>query len=344
MRLSHDPVLRRTPAQRRRPRRAGLGGEVAVGLARSAAAWVAALLLAGCSAFIGTSSAAIPSPAADLDAAVITGAVGQEPTIAVPMPFSTETTKKRVLVHGTGATISAKQRVTIQYVGVNGVDGKTFDTTWTKRPVSFLLTDTTAVKGLVTSLVGARVGDRFAVAIPPADGYGLDGRPAAGIGPTDTIVLVVDVISARTILTQATGAAVAPKAGLPVVGLDAAKHPKITLPAGAPPAALIVQPLITGTGAKVAKGSQVSVQYTGVLWPGGTVFDSSWTRPTASTFTVGTGQLINGWDTGILGQAVGSRVLLVIPPDRGYGAEGSPKLGIKGTDTLVFVVDVLDVA
>ncbi len=334
MRLSDPPALNQAPT--RRPGRTGLGAGLA--------GWFAALVLTGCSALTGTSATTSPTAAADLDAAVITGAVGQEPTIAVPMPFSTESTKKRVLVRGSGSTISAKQRVTIQYVGINGVDGKTFDTTWTKRPVSFLLTDTTAVKGLVTSLVGAQVGDRFAVAIPPADGYGLDGRPAAGIGPTDTILLVVDVISARTILTQATGTAVAPKAGLPVVGLDGAKHPKITLPAGAPPANLVVQPLITGTGPKVTKGSQVTVQYTGVLWPGGTVFDSSWTRPTASTFTVGTGQLINGWDTGILGQSVGSRILLVIPPDRGYGAEGSPTLGIKGTDTLVFVVDVLDVA
>ena len=92
----------------------------------------------------------------------------------------------------------------------------------------------------------------------------------------------------------------------------------------------------------ISKGAQITVQYTGVRWPGGTIFDSSWSKPSAATFTVGTGQLINGWDEGIVGQPVGSRVLLVIPPDRGYGAEGNAKLGIKGTDTLVFVVDILD--
>jgi peptidylprolyl isomerase len=336
MRSSDDPV---PPPGPRRPRRR-LGTHLGAALVSG----LMVALLSACSMLSGSTAAQTPTSAADMDAIAVSGSPGQQPAVSVPVPFTIEQTSKRVLVHGTGAAITAKQRVTIQYVGINGVDGKTFDTTWTKRPVSFLLTDLTAVKGLVSSLVGAQVGERFKVAIPPTDGDGLDGRPAAGIGPTDTIVMVVDVVSARTILTQATGAAVAPKAGLPSVTLDANKRPKIALPAGSPPVTLVVQPLVVGTGPKVAKGSQVTVQYTGVLWPGGTVFDSSWSRPTASTFTVGTGQLINGWDTGILGQAVGSRVLLVIPPDRGYGADGSPKLGIKGTDTLVFVVDVLDVA
>jgi peptidylprolyl isomerase len=336
MRSSDDPVPQ--PGPRRARRRPGHH------LIAALVTWLMVVLLSGCSLLSGSIAAPTPSTAADMDAIAVSGAPGQQPAVTVTAPFTIEQTSKRVLVHGTGVAITAKQRVTIQYVGINGVDGKTFDTTWTKRPVSFLLTDQTAVKGLVSSLVGAQVGERFKVAIPPTDGYGLDGRPAAGIGPTDTIVMVVDVVSARTILTQASGAAVTPRAGLPTVTLDANKRPTIALPAGTPPTTLVVQPLVVGAGPKVAKGSQVTVQYTGVLWPGGTVFDSSWARPTASTFTVGNGKLINGWDAGILGQAAGSRVLLVIPPDRGYGADGSPKLGIKGTDTLVFVVDILDVA
>ena len=56
---------------------------------------------------------------------------------------------------------------------------------------------------------------------------------------------------------------------------------------------------------------------------------------------IGKGQVIPGWDEGLVGQTVGSQVLLVVPPDKGYGA-GSASAGIKGTDTLVFVVDILD--
>ncbi len=55
---------------------------------------------------------------------------------------------------------------------------------------------------------------------------------------------------------------------------------------------------------------------------------------------IGTQQVITGWDTGLVGQTVGSQVLLVVPPDQGYGASGTT--GIKGTDTIVFVVDILD--
>jgi peptidylprolyl isomerase len=84
------------------------------------------------------------------------------------------------------------------------------------------------------------------------------------------------------------------------------------------------------------------VQYVGVIWPGGREFDSSWRRGEAATITVGRGQVVRGLDRGLLGQTVGSRVLLVVPPDDGYGAAGSASFGVQGTDTLVFVVDILD--
>ncbi len=59
-------------------------------------------------------------------------------------------------------------------------------------------------------------------------------------------------------------------------------------------------------------------------------------------FVIGNGQVIAGWDEGLVGQTVGSQVLLVVPPDKGYGTAGNTDAGIKGTDTLVFVVDILD--
>ncbi len=108
------------------------------------------------------------------------------------------------------------------------------------------------------------------------------------------------------------------------------------------PTKTVVQPLIEGTGAKVAKGQTVRVAYTGALYKDGSVFDSSASRPEQPyfEFPVGQGQVIKGWDNGLQGQKVGSRVLLVIPPADGYGAAGSPPK-ISGSDTLVFVVDIL---
>ena len=91
----------------------------------------------------------------------------------------------------------------------------------------------------------------------------------------------------------------------------------------------------------VKSSQELMVQYTGVIWRTKKVFDSSWSRKQPYTTEIGVGQVIKGWDTGLVGQTVGSRVLLVIPPADGYGSAGSPSAGIKGTDTLVFVVDII---
>ena len=84
------------------------------------------------------------------------------------------------------------------------------------------------------------------------------------------------------------------------------------------------------------------MHYTGVIFGTGKQFDSSWDRGTPIDFAIGTGKVIKGWDEGIVGLTVGSQVLLVVPPDKGYGSNGNTSAGISGTDALVFVVDVLD--
>ena len=95
-----------------------------------------------------------------------------------------------------------------------------------------------------------------------------------------------------------------------------------------------------GTGGVVADGAAVTATYTGWL-TNGTQFDSN-VGSTPIPFKVGVGQVIRGWDEGLVGQTVGSQVLLVVPPDQGYGAAGNSQIGVTGTDTLVFVVDILD--
>ena len=303
-----------------------------------------ALLLAGCGS---TSTPGAPvATSSNIDAVKVDGAVGAKPTLNVPTPFSVKQTDRLVVTKGTGPEVTAGQRVTVDYVGLNGTDGKEFDSTFTKgkKSPSFILDPTQSLPGLVKGIVGSTVGSRLLLAIPPADAYGVTGQSAVGIGPTDTILIVVDVKSAKTVLARAVGAPVAPKPGLPAVKLAANGKPSITLPGGNPPATLVAQPLIVGAGAKVVKGQQITVHYTGVIWPGGKQFDSSWDRGKSATFPIGQGQVVAGWDEGLVGQTIGSQLLLVVPPDKGYGAEGQPQAGIKGTDTLVFVVDILDAA
>lgn len=304
----------------------------------------ALLTLVGCTQDQSAPAPGTVVPSSSIDQITVTGGETGKPQITVPVPLSVTSTQRKVLFTGSGGKAAAGQRVTIDYVGVNGTDGKEFDTTYGQRPSSFILNADYNLKGLVDGLIGTPVGSRVLLAVPPQDGFGLEGLPAAGIGPTDTIVLVVELKDARAVLTRATGTPVKPKPGLPVVKLDKAGKPTIALPKTAPPTGLVVQPLIAGDGPKVTRGQRITVNYLGVIWPGGKQFDSSWGRTTPAAFTIGTGRVIGGWDRGLVGQPVGSQVLLVIPPDDGYGAEGKPDAGISGTDTLVFVVDILDAA
>ena len=117
--------------------------------------------------------------------------------------------------------------------------------------------------------------------------------------------------------------------------------PKVTMPGGTAPTALRVKTLQTGKGDAVRSGDLLVVNYAGLLWKTGKSFDSSFDRGQPASFAIGVGQVIPGWDKGLVGQTVGSRVLLVIPPADGYGSAGQPQAGIKGDDTLVFAVDIL---
>ena len=132
-------------------------------------------------------------------------------------------------------------------------------------------------------------------------------------------------------------------AALPTVKGFLGETPKIEFDAGSkPPADLVVETLHEGDGPVVQAGQTIEVNYLGETW-GGTEFDSSFRRGDTVEFPIGVGMVIKGWDEGLVGKKVGDRVLLSIPPHKGYGNQGMPAAGIKGSDTLVFVVDIVGV-
>jgi peptidylprolyl isomerase len=121
-----------------------------------------------------------------------------------------------------------------------------------------------------------------------------------------------------------------------------ATKPVVNVPSGPPPTTLQIKDLIVGSGAEAAAGQNVSVQYVGVAYSTKQQFDASWDRGQAFPFTLGAGQVIKGWDQGVVGMKVGGRRQLIIPPDLAYGAQGYPPT-IKGNETLVFVIDLVSV-
>ena len=118
--------------------------------------------------------------------------------------------------------------------------------------------------------------------------------------------------------------------------------PSVTIPQQPAPTELVIDDITVGTGATAINGKNVSVHYVGVAYSNGKQFDASWDRNEAFEFRLGAGQVISGWDNGVAGMKVGGRRQLTIPPDMGYGAHGAGGV-IKGGETLVFVVDLLNV-
>lgn len=123
-------------------------------------------------------------------------------------------------------------------------------------------------------------------------------------------------------------------------GAKFGQKPTVAKGAGTPSADLAVKTVITGDGPALAAGDYFQVNYLGQIWDTAKVFDTSWGRGTY-TNVLGQQKVIPGWDKGLIGQKVNSRVELAIPPVLGYGTSGNSQAGIKGTDTLVFVVDVV---
>jgi len=122
----------------------------------------------------------------------------------------------------------------------------------------------------------------------------------------------------------------------------ALERPLIGPPEGEAPSDLLLEDLIVGDGLEAVAGKTVVVDYVGVSWSTGEEFDASWDRNQKFDFGLGSGMVIAGWDQGVAGMKVGGRRILTIPPHMGYGNQGAGGV-IKGGETLIFVVDLLNV-
>jgi peptidylprolyl isomerase len=139
----------------------------------------------------------------------------------------------------------------------------------------------------------------------------------------------------ETAATPAPTATAAAPAATPAL-----KKPKVKVPSGKPPKHLVKRDLRVGTGAPAQAGQSVTVQYVGVDYKNGKQFDASWDHGQPFTFPLGAGQVIPGWDRGVVGMRPGGRRELIIPPSLGYGPQGSPPV-IRPNETLVFVIDLI---
>jgi peptidylprolyl isomerase len=276
----------------------------------------------------------------------VNGQFDKNPSIQIPSQQPGTQLVVKTLVQGNGAQLGSNDLFAGNYAAYiwSGKTHRLAVSTFTQGQPAIFPPSSQLLKGLQKALIGQKVGSRVLAVVPPADGYGPSANPQGGVKASDTLVFVVDVLKSYTAKSSASGQQVSGGGGsLPTVSNAQGTAPSVTIPNSAPPGNLTVQPLVRGAGQKVAKGQTLVVQYVGLTWANHKVFDSSWSRGQPLAFQIGAqpSQVIPGWDNGLIGQTVGSRVLLVIPPASGYGSKGNPQAGIKGTDTLAFVVDIL---
>ncbi len=254
------------------------------------------------------------------DPVQVTGALGVAPTLSFATPLTVTSGRVEVIAEGTGPQVSDGGVVLVNYYAESADDGSLIGETYSDAPRAYRFTVEGIGRDIYDTLEGQRVGARILQVLPATD--------------TDpATVAVFDLLP-----TRAVGTSVDPREGLPTVTLAADGAPTVTVPEADPPADVVAQPLIRGAGPQVQAGQIVTVQYTGVSWADGTVFDTTWGDDVLpAAFPIGVGSVPEGWDEGLVEQTVGSQVLLVLPPGSGYGGTDNE----LADQTLVFVVDIL---
>ncbi|MGK4579865.1 FKBP-type peptidyl-prolyl cis-trans isomerase [Kitasatospora sp. HPMI-4] len=272
----------------------------------------------------------------------VSGDFGKKATIDVPKEAADGTFVVKQLSEGDGPKVDKGNWVSVDFTAKDWTTGKDIQGTYDSgKPQLYQAGSGSLIPALDSVVAGHKVGSRVLVVAPPAAAFGPQGNSAMGVGGTDNLVFVLDIRQANAPDATLSGDMAEPPAGMPKVKDNGKKAADITPVPGVPdPTELKSAVLIQGKGRKVEAGEKVVVQYTGALYKDGKKFDSSLDHGQAFSFVTGGGNVIEGWDKGVVGQNVGSRIELVIPASLGYKDKATGS--IPANSTLVFVIDILD--
>ena len=284
-----------------------------------------------------------PASGSGLSSVEIAGEPGVDPEVTWDGELEADEIETEVITEGDGDDIETGDQVFAHiWIGNGFTQEKAFSTYDATEPQLLTVDEAQLSPMFLSGLEGQQVGSRVAIAASAETAFGEAGNPTIKIGNKDTVLTIVDVISAiedgpegedqkaASWVPELQGEEDAPT-GFDFAG---AAEPTDTLRSAV---------LVQGDGPAVEKGQTMAVDYLGQVYDGKQSFDESYSAMPTS-FPIGVGNVVEGWDQALVGQTVGSRVVVAIPPDLGYGKEGNPQAGIKGTDTLYFVVDILGAA
>lgn len=267
----------------------------------------------------------------------VTGDFGAQPTVDFKAPVAFPSSEFKTVIDGPGKgdEVTDQSTVAVNYVGINASDGTEFDSSWPAgAPATFETGQ--VIKGFSEGLQGAQAGDRLLLAIASEDGYDPVGN-GTSIAKGDSLVFVVDVEK----VTNPAPPKTLTKADVPKLELDKSGDPEKFVAAKDTPATakeLGVYVSKQGKGALVEPDATLTVDYLGQIYPDGEVFDESYSKGKPVSFPLA--DVIPGWQQGLVGQTEGSRVVLVIPSELGYGAVGQGDT-IPPDSDLIFVIDIV---
>jgi peptidylprolyl isomerase len=258
----------------------------------------------------------------------LTAEPGKAPVWDFAAPISVTGPIARVMQPGTGEVIDLNRGLVADVVTVNGSDGNEEGNTYEGSPQILMTDESNMPLALLEAVVGAQAGARILFAAPVAE--------------NKTTLWAFEIGSVLDVPAEAEGTPVKSAPGLPLVSLTDsattdARMPTIVPAEGLAPTELVVQPLVIGAGEKVTADSSLVIQVTGALWDG-TQVQNSWEN--GAGLPVVLSGTIQGWREGLVGQPIGSRVMLVVPPALAWDGKGRGEL-IPAGSTLVYVIDIL---
>ncbi|HEY1529838.1 MAG TPA: FKBP-type peptidyl-prolyl cis-trans isomerase [Galbitalea sp.] len=281
------------------------------------------------------------------------GDFGNNPDAKVPTPTITKRVEVSTLTKGKGLLLGKHDVADIQLSLYTAADGKLVGSTGSESGYarsSELQADVgSSTNAISRSLMCQRVGTRVVSVLTAAQYFGTASEATSnGIDPKTVIVAVSDIMKGYR--GRATGILQPLQSGFPSVVTSGDGTPGLTLDLQEPPKTLQYEVVRGGSGAKVKAGQQVLLQVQGVEWSDPaptTTFDSTWTSHTPRYYKLTAlaknkdGQFLDkGSVKALVGQRVGSQVLVVVPPKDGY-PKGKAPSGYPATSTLIFVYDIL---
>ncbi|MCW2786397.1 MAG: hypothetical protein JWP74_2914 [Marmoricola sp.] len=259
------------------------------------------------------------------DSVKVTGQFGKSSTATFAEPLKASSLQRSIITTGTGKTTVKGQELNTLLSAYIGSTGKALGS----QAIPLTVDDPSVPPAFNAGIACVPIGSRVVVTVPASDLYGPSGNSSLGISGTDTIVIVTDVLGITKPLRP-----IAWTHGVPQVTFHGAKPPKVVLPKGKAPKALELKVLKKGHGAVVGSGDTVTVEYQGTSWKTRKIFDQSYGKAPASFATTG---VVPGFGAAMVGQKVGTRLIVTIPQQFAYPAgSGSALAG----QPLVFVIEI----